>query len=521
MNVWLVTIGSSDVQIKEADIWEDWYSKIKRSLYGIDRGKLAPTRLNDDDGVPYRIAARVLGIAYDKSGEAVTSQLEFPLLKAFQQQLETHQVSIDQIIVLLSDQSEVFDEDDRESARCPYWQDTCLLYPLLAAHLQTQFPSAQVSQLLLKPTAKTAGLDNWNEVLKLVQRQISSLELEPETVYVSHQAGTPAISSAVQFSSLAKFGDRIRFLVSNEYESDRTGFVESSSYLHGIQVEQAKKLLDRHDYSGIQALIEACMKDDDTRILLKAAIQWNFAKFDEFKNKLQELSDQEFAQEVVERSQNWWWVAYEEIYLARIRRNQGNVVEAFFHSFRAFEGIFAAWGKHQFGEYVECIKGIPYLKPLILDDAENYFSSKRCKEVSDLKNLKIKLENLRTKSPEEELKSDDRVELNMATLCKLFRAYRYKEYKRDCGELKIFWDNDKENNVSEKRNFIVHQIQGMSETNLWDFWGVSTPEEWEYRLLKFLNFIAKEDLLKQFDSLEEASLMVKVHQKLGEAIAQL
>ena len=52
MNVWLVTIGSSDVQIKEADIWEDWYQKIKRSLYGIDRGKLAPTRLNDDDGVP-------------------------------------------------------------------------------------------------------------------------------------------------------------------------------------------------------------------------------------------------------------------------------------------------------------------------------------------------------------------------------------------------------------------------------------------------------------------------------------
>ena len=109
----------------------------------------------------------------------------------------------------------------------------------------------------------------------------------------------------------------------------------------------------------------------------------------------------------------------------------------------------------------------------------------------------------------------------MATLCKLFRAYRYKEYKEDCEELKIFWDNDKGNNVSEKRNFIVHQIQGMSEANLWNFWGVSTSEEWEVRVLKFLNFIAKEDLPKQFDSLEEASLMVKVHQKLESAIAQL
>ena len=122
MNVWLVTIGSSDVQIKEADVWQGWYSEIKRSLYGIARDSLAPTRIVDDDGVPYRIAARVLGTAHEKMGEAVTLQLEFPLLKAFQQQLEAHQVSIDQIIVLLSDQSEVFDEDDRGSARCPYWQ---------------------------------------------------------------------------------------------------------------------------------------------------------------------------------------------------------------------------------------------------------------------------------------------------------------------------------------------------------------------------------------------------------------
>ena len=255
-----------------------------------------------------------------------------------------------------------------------------------------------MSQLLLKPSAKTEGLDNWNEVLKLVQKQISSLELEPETVYVSHQAGTPATSSAVQFASLAKFGDRVRFLVSNEYQSNQTGFVESSSYLRGIQLEQAKKLLDRHDYSGVKALTESYLKDHDTQVLLDAAIQWNFAKFDCFSGELQRLlgeKHQDLVQEVKGRRQHWWWIAYEEVYLSGIRRNQGNVVEAFFHSFRAFEGIFAAWGKHQFGEYFEFIKGVLYLNPAVLDDTEDYFSNKRCKDVSDLKNLKIKFGELK------------------------------------------------------------------------------------------------------------------------------
>jgi hypothetical protein len=61
----------------------------------------------------------------------------------------------------------------------------------------------------------------------------------------------------------------------------------------------------------------------------------------------------------------------------------------------------------------------------------------------------------------------------------------------------------------------------MEESDLWSFWGVASEQSWQARLLKFLNFIVKEDFPEGFSSLEEASLMVKVHQELVEAIADL
>lgn len=540
MNVWLVTTGSSDVQLISDEDWNDWWQEIKKSLY---RLPFKPARAIDDEEAPYRLPARVLGTAYDRLPDEVQPILTLPLLQDFTRELKAQEIVINQIIVLMSDQGNIFAEVDRETKRCPYWQDTCQLYPILENYFHQQFPDATVAPLILKPQLSERGLDDWDAVLGLVQQEVRSLEFEtePQTVYVSHQAGTPAISSAVQFSSLAKFGDRTRFLVSSEQNIKPPKILPSSSYLKGIRLQEARTLLNRYDYSGVQAIIEPYLKDDkDTKILLNAAIQWNFANFDKKQNEqeeteqssfideLQNLSDSDLAQEIEKRRQNWWWIAYEEVYLAVIRKEQGNIVEAFFHSFRAFEGIFAAWGKHQLGEYVEFIKGIPYLSPSVLDNAEDYFSKKRCNDVSDLKNLKVKLENL-TMKPSEEVKSEDRVELNMATLCKFFRSCRYKEYKRDCEELKIFWDNDKEKNVSEKRNFIVHQIQGMSKSNLWEFWGISSSEEsegskdrlWKDRLLKFLNFIAKPDISEKFNTLEEASLMAKVHKELKSAIANL
>jgi hypothetical protein len=448
----------------------------------------------------------------------------------------------DVIFLLLTDQSDLFTTSkQRRDRKSPYWQDTVTLELLLTQHLKTHFKEATQTEVRVMPIVLTPdqqGLEDWNAVLSMVQEKFRQLAvdeepLKPENcdrVYVSHQAGTPAISSAVQFCSLAKFGDRVRFLVSNENDSDLTGFVESSNYLRGIKREQAKELLKNYDYAGVDQLIGTDLKGEN-RTLLDAALQWNIAKFDSPKSESYENNPPDtgfleilknyprFVSEVAERTreENWWWIAYEEAYLSVIRQNQGNIVEAFFHSFRAFEYIFFEWCKQEIDQYIEWIKGVPYLSPLVLDDANNYFSNKRCNDVSDFKKIKFQLEQLKQKLPEE-IKGDDRVKLDMSTVCKIFRAFRYKEYKQQCEYLKIFWDTSETGiNVSNKRNFIVHQVQGMSASDLWKFWDTSTLKEWTDRLLKFLNFITK----KEFVDLKQASLMAKVHDELEKAIENL
>ncbi len=563
MNLWIVTIGSSDVQLdsdrtnqekgrtekqRSDKVWSYWYNDdLKAQHHDI---AFEPKPLFKDKDETYRIAPRILGTVYQESSETVQQEiwryLTFPLLDNFVQAL-AHYPSPGTIAVLLTDQSAVFDDRQRRKPKSPYWQDTCELKPILQRYFQDRFPNIPCQFMMLTPETQAQSLDNWNAVLELVRDQFRTLKIadQPiqinpeEVVYVSHQAGTPAISSAVQFCSLAQFGDRVRFLVSNEYNPELTGFVESSSYLRGIKREQAKKLLENYDYAGVDQLVGKDLTSED-RILLDAALKWNVAKFDapQPEGHESEPSDPsfleilkhhpKFASEVAERTReaNWWWIAYEEVYLALIRKAQGNIVEAFFHSFRAFEYIFAAWGRQQLGQYVEFHKNIPCLNPAILDDEKDYFSAKRCKDVSDFKKLREQLEALKDKTPEE-VKNDDRVQLNMATLCKIFRAFRYKDYKRDCEDLKIFWDTNKEKNVCEKRNLIVHQVEGMSDSSLYDYWDVKASEEqekskeWENKILRFLNFIVKEDFPQGSESLQDASLMVKVHQELARAIAQL
>ena len=524
MNIWILTIGSSDIQLKPSNNWTNLF-RTGRSQLKPNRG-FSPAKLLDTDLL--RVPARVMGVIYSQP-QAEVDDLAFPLIDNFISKIQAQTIDIDRVILILSDQS-VFSEEKRTQNH-PYWQDTCTLQPILEKYVRQELkdssPDLQFQLLLLKPTSTVEGLDDWNAVLKLVHVQFAPPNLEfPDdaTIYVSHQAGTPAISSAVQFCSLAKFGNHVKFLVSNEYNPTLPEKpLEGSSYLRGIRMQEAKALLGSHNYAGVEALIRDYIKENENvKTLLKTAMNWNFAKFNDFLESLSHHPN--FASDVEERAstENWWWIAYEEVYLAVIRKEQGNIVESFFHSFRAFEGIFAEWGKKKFGRYIETDNGVPCLQHLILEDAKDYFSNFSGDRKKAVANIKSKLESLKIKNDEPNAKTerDDRVELNFSTLCKLFKAFQYSDYK-NCPELKIFWDDNKEKNVSEKRNSVVHQVQGMSELDLWNFWGVSSPEEWEARLLKFLNVIAMENLPEGFKTLEGASLMAKVHEELKRAIAAL
>lgn len=491
MNIWILTVGSSDVQLKTKANWTNLFRTV--------RSQLDDRAFNPIDGIEsrFQVHARAMGTVYSQpQAEQYFDDLDFPLIDNFIHQLNNK--SIEKIILVLSDQS-VFSKAERSSQRHPYWQDTCTLQPILEKYLQAQLngssPKLHIQPLFLKPKLSTEGLDDWDSVLKLVQSEFLSLNLEflnDATIYVSHQAGTPAISSAIQFSSLSQFRQKVKFLVSNERDASLTRVLDGSEYLKGIRKQEAKKLLERHDYSGVQELIFDYL-DKETLILLKAAIQWNFSKFDEFANELQNLSNQELAQEAKERSQQWWWTAYEAAYLGAVRLKQENAVEAMFHSFRAVEGLLRQWVDKFYADEIKQTKHPKWEENERWDRKLNIYGQDLYWFLTLKKTVDQTNDITRNTTP----------------------------------DIFIFGTQ-----VFNKRNDLFHQLKGLQgkeevfknwRSQNEKQWKPDPESEWKKRVLTCLNFIAKESLPndKEFKLLEEASLMVKVHQELEKAIAQL
>jgi len=510
--IWIATTGNSDVKL----LTDKGYStlkgnEIKRNLLGSCYTKHKPESVKKDE---WTIPARVAGIVY---GDVIATHfhvLKFPLLDGFCQELQEQGQKPDRIIILLSDQEAIFLPNhenilyNRSDSDSPYWKDTCTLEPIFEHYFQGKY-GIKIEPVYLRPEAGQIGLDDWNVTLKLVQDKFSGLGIkQDDQVIVSHQAGTPAISSAVQFASLSNFGDRVSFLTSNE-RTKVASLDPSSSYFESMQIEQAKKFLNNYDYVSVFTVLKSKLErlknaDQADRILklLEVAKLWNLSKFDEFEIKMRDLPLQDLQDLAVARfGESWaWWIAYEEAYLGIIRRNQGNIVEAFFHSFRAFEGIFAEWGNKIFkgDENIVIQKDIPCLTRDILEgDCQKYLAG------SDLKSLR------------EELSKEGILPLELMTLCKIFKKNRSDYKPTKCPKIVIFWDNDKEKRISARRNFIFHQVQGITEETLLGFWIANSVSEWEDKILRFLNFIADE---KEFKTWNEASLMARVHEELVKEI---
>lgn len=525
--VWIVTTGNSDVVMSSKDDWED-LRREKRLGQVYDQFKVSPLpKNNNDEETLFALPARALGTFYEDAldDDDYWETLRFPLLQGFVAKLKDKSVQLTYIIVLLTDQKNIFDAR-KVTSSSPFWQDTCKLEPVFRKYFgeQKDFQSIEVKFDCLSPEKDQVGLDDWNATLTLVQKKFADLAINPDdTVIVSHQAGTPAISSAVQFASLSRFGSNVRFLTSNE----RTGVASldpSSSYFESMQIEQAKKFLDNYDYVSVLSVLKGKLERlkeqnldqaDKVHKLLDVAKSWNLSKFDEFEIKMRDLPLEDLQDLAVARfGESWaWWIAYEEAYLGIIRRKQGNIVEAFFHSFRAFEGIFAEWGNKIFkgNENIVKQKDIPCLKNDILEsDYKKYLAG------SDLKPLR------------EELSTEGILKLELMTLCKIFKKNRSDYKPAKCPDITIFWDNNEKEeriSVASRRNFVFHQVQGMEETQLMDFWRVDTLkkieeqiEDWEEKLRRFLNFIADE---KDFETWEDASLMARVHKELVKEIDEI
>ncbi len=499
MNIWIITTGSSDVQLK-TNRWNTLHPKVRSQLETKKQFSLSESEQSGQKR--WLVPSRAMGVVYSQALTENYNDLDFPLLNSFSAYLAKEKIELNRIIVLLTDQSDVVSVANKDKPSHPYWQDTCTLKPILLHRLKIAFPDVVMDSErdfpVLKPTSGSAGLDDWNEVLTLVQQEFVKLGVsENATVYVSHQAGTPAISSAVQFVSLASFKTNVKFLVTNEY-SQQTGTISRSNYLGALQLQEAKALLDRHDYAGVKLLVNASL-NSETQILLDAAIKWNLAKFDEFTKTLLQHPDGNFVEKINHRTQqeNWWWTAYEEGYLAVVRLQQKNTVEAMFHSFRAVEGLIREWA---LWKYQLQIRASNLKQPRTL-----YFHNENI-------NMSTELNYWFQKHHSKEYSN---VGLFGEPLFELLKA----------SHAPGIWHNNSDIKTVAKitkleRNSTFHQLRGLQESELFAAWDTDNQKDWEKRVLSCLNFISDKKFDKSIECpLEKTSLMSLVHEKLKKAIA--
>lgn len=484
--VWVVTAGNSDCKLDREDGFS--YLRTEKNAQLKPCQKKFATLIQGDDYL-FSLPARVMGIVYGDALETHKDYFIFPLLEELTAKLKNKDKIPNRIIILLTNQEEIFLEDSEDplydrSEGSPYWRDTSHLEPILKHYFHQEFggENIQLSFPLLKPNVREKGLDNWDSTLELVQNEFEKWAIsENDHVIVSHQASTPAISSAVQFVSLAKFGEKVTFLVSNERDSNLARFLEGSAYLKGIRKKEAETLLERYDYSGVKSLVKSYInKDGKLQALLDAAILWNQARFEEFSNLLDA--------ELKARTQEWWWTGYESAYLAVIRLEQGSTVEALFHSFRAAEGSISNWAKWYYPEDIqETKKGAPIVKYR----PNSLLPTSLVEKVVEITNKELLLY------------SEELFEL----LKKTRPAITNNE------DVKAIWSS-----ARSIRNQQFHRLLGLDEREVFRAWGTKENRaSWKDRLRNCLNTISGQT----FGSLEEVSLMAKVHKELKSAIAHL
>ncbi|HAN45036.1 MAG TPA: hypothetical protein DCQ32_00570 [Cyanobacteria bacterium UBA8156] len=400
---------------------------------------------------------------------------------------------------------------------------------LPAAQLLKVWVGRSYPQLPVTVWPLTENPSDFETMFQWWRRQWRAMNLPPShTVWACLKGGVGQTAEAGRVSGLSALGDRIAFFDFSEdsaanlagQPSRYIGPYIGRNYLWDRTQQQALTLLARWDYAGVDELLQPMLSSPTApRHLgdrLRLAMAWNVADLATVETQYRQIYAEvsPFA---------WWQIGYEAAYLATVRHRQGNSVEAFFHSFRAVEGLFSEWGKQAFAGHVEIHDRRPYLQPSILQERPALFQDakfKKDKPENSLAKVQRKLEECQTKVREwqEKASLDPKTRpkgllLYGWELYALFRAVP-PDYETHCPTLKEFWDNDE--GIAADRNRLFHQLQQLTAAELFAVWREETAEDWEQRVLAYLNAIAGQC----FPSLAAASIMHRrVHPDLQGAIA--
>ena len=228
-NIWILTVGNSDVQLNTKDHWNHLTRKVKNDLPNSD------FELNKHRSeANFRVPARVLGLVYSNQLNEYGEDLHFSLLDILSAHI-AEEAAPDRIYVLLTDQENVFTPSEKRVKRCRYWRDTVTLKPILEWYFAQKFPCSQVEFLILKPESPAETLEGWKSAAQLVNDAISSINIDgDDTVYVSQSAATPPVASAMQLASLKRFGNGVRFLVAQDISEEVGTFADLISEVYTV-----------------------------------------------------------------------------------------------------------------------------------------------------------------------------------------------------------------------------------------------------------------------------------------------
>ena len=377
-------------------------------------------------------------------------------------------------------------------------KDTIYACELLKSWLEHYYPQLAVEVISLgEDGTNPANFEQmfrwWRQTWK---NKVAIQNRQP--IWVCLKGGVGQSSEASRVSGLSLYGDRIQFYEFNQNlnanragtPSDYSGPFLGTNYLWDRKQQEILALLQHYDYEAINRRLQSAFQNADgtqpngeqmlrVKSLVEAAVEWNQGNFEKFASK-------EMKVPAVPRSRQWWWTAYEAAYLAVVRYEQSNIIEAMFHSFRAVEGLMLKWAIHTFPNDVVPPKGkkTPLLRKSITDRL-----------------------NLQNTDLWHEFQDRDKIPLYGNNLKQLVRLAK-PNYRR-CWEIKVFCKKTK-----HQRNQLFHRLLGLEKLDVFQAWDAQNRREWESRVLGCLNFLSEQD----FTSLAKASLMSQVHKELREAI---
>jgi hypothetical protein len=250
-------------------------------------------------------------------------------------------------------------------------------------------------------------------------------------------------------------------------------------------------MIDRHDYAGVQELLQPYQKSKKLGILpylIQVGAYWNRGEFDQFlklviANNILETSQRQ-------QGQTWWWMAYEQAYLAVIRLQQNNTAEAMLHSFRSIEGGLLVWAKATFPTaIVDAKSGFPQVKDSILRQHP------QLKTAFNQARGEYQHAQWRGNLPQKIL------EITMPTA-------RQADFKQ-------FWSDDCKN----QRNELSHRLGGIAQEDVFRAWGkdVHNQAQWEKRILTCLNILTDQS----FTTVYQASLLARVQERIKGSIENI